>query len=50
MVPALIEEAGFFLFLIFGTPAIVCAIGFIASILEIFCLIFVIWNRYDWFF
>jgi hypothetical protein len=47
MVPALIDEAAFFLFLIFGTPAIRCAIGFISGVFEIFCLLFVIWNRYD---
>jgi hypothetical protein len=50
MVPALIGEAAFFLFLIFGTPAISCAIEFIAGVSEIFCLLFVIWNRYDRFF
>jgi hypothetical protein len=52
MVPALIDEAAFFLFLIFGTPAvsISCAIGFIAGVFKIVCLLFVIWNRYDRFF
>jgi hypothetical protein len=47
MVLALIDEAAFFLFLTFGTPAISCAIGFIAGIFEIFCPLLVIWNKYD---
>jgi len=50
MVPALIDEAVFFLFLILGTPAISRAIGFIAGVFKIYCLLFVIWNRYDRFF
>jgi hypothetical protein len=42
MVPALIDEAAFFLFLTFGTPTISCAIGFIAGVFEIFSLLLVI--------